>query len=204
MEEAIGAIKSESENMKELIEKLLFLARSDNDTIQIQLDVIDACDIVDEIVRETQMIDVNHKYELELESPAYVKADKQLLKQALRILVDNSIKFTPHGKIIRLKANKKDGQVYISVQDTGIGIDSEDLPHLFDRFYRSDESRTRGTGGSGLGLSIAKWIVDRHGAYFEVISRIDIGTRITMVFPEAEVKEALKDENEVRNMEEEI
>lgn len=203
MVEAIGAIKSESENMKALIEKLLFLARSDNDTIQLHQEIIDACDIVDEIVRETQMIDVNHKYEVHLEKPAYINADKQLLKQALRILVDNSIKFTPHDKEIILKVNRKAGEVHIAVQDNGIGIESEDLPHLFDRFYRSDESRARGTGGSGLGLSIAKWIVDRHGAYFEIISRVNIGTRITMVFQEAEMEGTIELENGVLDMEEE-
>lgn len=192
MEEAIEAIKSESENMKDLIEKLLFLARSDNETIQLHQEVIDACDIVDEITRETQMIDLNHKYEAQLERLAYINADKQLLKQALRILVDNSIKFTPNEKKIILRVNKKDREVHISVQDSGIGIEPEDLPHLFDRFYRSDESRARGTGGSGLGLSIAKWIVERHGAYFEIISRVNIGTRITMVFPEAEVEETIE------------
>ncbi|HHV46413.1 MAG TPA: HAMP domain-containing protein [Tissierellia bacterium] len=187
MEEAINAIKSESENMKELIEKLLFLARSDNGTIQMHMETIDACDVVDEITRETQMIDENHRFEAELKRPALIYADKQLLKQALRILVDNSIKFTPQGKDIMLKAYKKDNKVHVAVQDNGIGIEPKDLPHLFDRFYRSDESRARGTGGSGLGLSIAKWIVERHEAYFEVLSRVNIGTRITIVFPEAEM-----------------
>lgn len=189
MEEAINAIKSESENMKDLIEKLLFLARSDNETIQMHMEVIDACDIVDEITRETQMIDGNHRFKAELKRPALINADKQLLKQALRILVDNSIKFTPQGKDIMLRAYEKDGKVHIAVQDNGIGIEPKDLPHLFDRFYRSDESRARGTGGSGLGLSIAKWIVERHEAYFEILSRVNIGTRITMVFPLAEMKE---------------
>ena len=80
------------------------------------------------------------------------------------------------------------------VQDTGIGIEPEALPHIFDRFYRSDESRARKTGGSGLGLSIAKWIIERHGAYFEILSRLDIGTRITIVFPEEVVKEVIINE----------
>lgn len=194
MEEAINAIKSESENMKDLIEKLLFLARSDNDTIQVQMEVIDACDIVDEITKEGQIIDESHKFEAILERPAFINADKQLLKQAIRILVDNSIKFTPHGKNIILKVNKEEGEVNIAVQDSGIGIEPDDLPHLFDRFYRSDESRARGTGGSGLGLSIAKWIVESHGGYFEILSRVNIGTRIIMVFPEAEMNEAVNSE----------
>jgi signal transduction histidine kinase len=120
-----------------------------------------------------------------VDGPAYIEADQQLIKQALRILVDNSIKYTPSGGEIRLKVKKEEGKVKIQVQDSGIGIAPEDVARIFDRFYRSDESRARKTGGSGLGLAIAKWIVDHHGGDYEVMSRVDIGTRITLVFPAA-------------------
>ncbi|WP_257490384.1 sensor histidine kinase [Anaerosalibacter massiliensis] len=190
MQESIDAIKSESENMKVLVEQLLFLARGDNETIQLYKEVFDSCEVVNEIIHETQMIDKNHNFEIDLNKPAYINADKQLLKQAIRILVDNSIKFTPRGKKIILKVVIKENHVHIIVQDSGIGIDPENLPHIFDRFYRSDESRARKTGGSGLGLSIAKWIIERHEAYFEILSRVDIGTRITIVFPTAKSLES--------------
>src|SRR5690606_37642116 len=104
-------------------------------------------------------------------------------KQAIRILVDNSIKYTTTGDEIILRVHDKDDSVHIVVQDNGIGIDAENLPHIFDRFYRSDQSRARETGGAGLGLSIAKWIIERHEGYFEVISRVIIGTRITIILP---------------------
>ena len=71
----------------------------------------------------------------------------------------------------------------ITVQDEGMGIPAHDIPHIFERFYRTDRSRDRKTGGTGLGLSIAKWIVDRHGGWFEVVSQPDLGTRITAVLP---------------------
>ena len=187
MQESIDAIKSETENMKELVEQLLFLARGDNETIQLHLEVFDSCEVIDEIIRETQMIDSNHKFEIDLDRPAYINADRQLLKQAIRILVDNSIKFTPKGMKIILRISSEEGYIHITVQDSGIGIAPEDLSHIFDRFYRSDESRARKTGGSGLGLSIAKWIIERHGAYFEILSRVDIGTRITVAFPVAQM-----------------
>lgn len=186
LQESIDAIKTEAENMKELVEKLLFLARGDNETIQLHKEVIDASELVDEIVREAQLIDKSHDFKMELTSPAYIYGDKQLLKQAIRILVDNSMKYTPSGEKIMLRVCPKDGNIHITVQDNGIGINPENLPHIFDRFYRSDQSRARETGGSGLGLSIAKWIVERHGAYFEVLSRVNIGTRITIVFPAVE------------------
>jgi len=189
MQESINAIKAESENMKELIEQLLFLARSDNETINLQLESFDSCEVVDEIIKEAQMIDVNHIFEVSLNRPAYVYADRHLLKQAIRIFVDNRIKFTPSGNKIILRVEKKEDKVHIVIQDSGIGIEPKDIPHIFDRFYRSDESRARNTGGSGLGLSIAKWIIERHGGYIEVLSRVNIGTRFTIVLPGKELEE---------------
>ena len=106
-----------------------------------------------------------------------------ITKQALRILVDNSIKYTPAGGRITLRAGTENGAASLSVQDEGQGIDAQSLPHIFDRFYRTDESRARQTGGTGLGLSIAKWIVDRHGGWFEVRSWPGVGTRMTIVLP---------------------
>jgi len=185
MQEAIDAIKSETENMKSLVEQLLFLARGDNETIHMVKTVFDNGKVVEEIVRETRLIDPAHTFAIEVDGPAYIEADQQLIKQALRILVDNSIKYTPSGGEIRLKVKKEEGKVKIQVQDSGIGIAPEDVARIFDRFYRSDESRARKTGGSGLGLAIAKWIVDHHGGDYEVMSRVDIGIRITLVFPAA-------------------
>jgi signal transduction histidine kinase len=186
MQESIDAIKSETESMKELVEQLLFLARGDNETIQLHKQNFDSCDIVDEIVSETQMIDQNHIFEMNLNRPALINADKQLFKQAIRILVDNSIKYTPTGEKIIIRIVSEESAVSITVQDSGIGIAPEELSDIFERFYRSDESRARKTGGSGLGLSIAKWIIERHGGYFEVWSRVDIGTRITVDIPKTD------------------
>ena len=183
MQESIDAIKGETHNMKDLVEQLLFLARGDNETIQLHQENFDVCEVVDVIVREMQMIDSDHVFETVLQGPICIDADKQLIKQAIRILIDNSIKYTPVNEKISLKVTEEDGFAYIIVQDNGIGIAPEDISRIFNRFYRSDKSRARDTGGSGLGLSIARWIIERHGAHFEVLSRVDIGTRITIVFP---------------------
>ncbi len=191
MQESIDAIKHEASSMKELVNQLLFLARGDNETINFHKEYLDICKIMDQVVKETQMIDSNHKFNLSLEGPTYVNVDKQLIKQVIRILVDNSIKYTPKDGLIILKIAKKDNFVHITVQDSGIGIAAEDLPNTFDRFYRSDQSRARETGGSGLGLSIAKWIIEHHDGHFEITSRLGIGTRITIIIPEA--KEATTD-----------
>jgi two-component system, OmpR family, sensor histidine kinase ArlS len=183
LQEAIDAIKSEAESMKELIEQLLFLARGDNETLHMDLEIFDCSEMIEEIFKETQMIDSLHTFRIKNNTQAFVSADRQLMKQALRILIDNSIKYTPDNGEILVSVTNQDGMVRISVQDNGIGIDPQNLPYIFERFYRSDESRARETGGSGLGLAIMKWIIDRHCGTIEVISRKDIGTRTTILLP---------------------
>ena len=184
LEESITAIKDEAAGMKALVEQLLFLARGDNNTMTLQMETFDLAELAGEVLRETKMIDGGHSYESHIHS-AYVSADEALLKQALRILVDNAIKYTPSGGHISISVQGKDERVRLDVQDDGIGIPPEAVPRIFDRFYRADESRARATGGTGLGLSIAKWISERHGGSMEVLSREDIGTRISIVLPAA-------------------
>ena len=186
-QEAIDAIRQEAGSMKELVEQLLFLARGDNDSMHIEMQVFDLTEVAAEVLRETEMIDQTHRYAAHWSAAAPVYADVGLVKQALRVLVDNSIKYTPAGGRITLRVETVRGTVRLSVQDEGQGIDAQSLPHIFDRFYRTDESRARQTGGTGLGLAIAKWIVDRHGGWFEVRSWPDVGTRMTIVLPLAAI-----------------
>ena len=106
---------------------------------------------------------------------------------AARILCDNALKYSPQGEPIVLRAFfDEQGAPCFSVQDHGQGISSADIPHIFERFYRADPARARNSGGTGLGLSIAKWIVDRHGGYFRVISREEVGTRMVVCLPGAQ------------------
>lgn len=110
----------------------------------------------------------------------------RMIRKTLKPLADLTEAAKSLNAEVSFMGSKADGthiKDLAGVQDRGIGIEPEDLPHIFDRFYRSDESRARKTGGSGLGLSIAKWIIERHGAHFEILSRVDIGTRITIAFP---------------------
>lgn len=107
-----------------------------------------------------------------------------MLKQTLRILLDNAAKYTPEGDEIILRTGINDkGDPSFIIQDEGIGIAGSDVPHVFERFFRSDPARNKDGGGTGLGLSIAKWIIDKHGGYFNVLSREEIGTRITVSLP---------------------
>lgn len=184
LQESIDAIKEEAANMKGLVEQLLFLARGDNNTMALQIERFELSALADEVLRETQMIDGGHEYDSRVNS-VFINADKSLIKQATRILIDNAMKYTPSDKRITISVSNADGYARLSVQDEGIGIAPEAVPHIFDRFFRTDESRAKATGGSGLGLSIATWITERHGGHMEVLSRLDIGTRISIVLPTA-------------------
>ena len=184
LDESIKAIKSESENMKNLVEQLLFLARGINGKTQLQITEVSLNDMMTEVFEESKMIDKNHLYKYIEEEKATVYGDIGLLKQTARILIDNAAKYTDEGECIILKTGiSSKGEPYFSVQDNGIGMEEEDVTHMFERFFRADTARVRKNGGTGLGLSIAKWIIDNHKGYFSVLSRKDIGTRITVFLP---------------------
>ena len=182
-QEAIDAIRSESDAMERLVEQLLFLARGDNDTQPIRPQLMDLTAVAEDVLREEQMIHPERAFLARWQGPVVVRADPGLVKQVMRILMDNSVKYSgPEGRVyLRVSAQKDYARV--TVQDEGMGIVPQAIPHIFDRFYRTDSSRARQTGGTGLGLSIARWIVDRPGGWFEVVSREDVGTRITFVLP---------------------
>ena len=184
LQESIDAIKDETANMKEMVEQLLFLARGDNNTMALNMERFDLASLAEEVLREAQMIDSGHEYTDNLHA-VLIDADKSLIKQALRILVDNAVKYTPPSQGITISVSSTQGYACLTVQDEGIGIAPESVPRVLDRFYRADESRARATGGTGLGLSIAKWITERHDGHIEILSRENIGTRITLRLPAA-------------------
>lgn len=187
LEEAVTAISHESKHMQYLVEQLLFLARGDAGRTMLKKEEFALNDMMREIYEESLMIDEAHRYRLQL--PEYeirMTADQGLLKQAVRILVDNAAKYSAEKDEIILSAGAGNGDVYLQVQDTGIGMAQADVEHMFERFYRAEDARTY--KGTGLGLSIAKWIVDRHAGHFEILSRTELGTRIRIVLPQNETK----------------
>lgn len=180
MEESISAIKTESEHMKTLVDQLLFLARGDMDRLILSEEKVSLADLTAEIYEESVMIDKNHEYRQILpETDADISVDLAMFKQCVRILIDNAAKYTPSGGCITIKSYTREGNAYVEITDTGEGISREDMPHIFDRFYRS--ASARGKQGSGLGLSIAKWIVEKHNGRIDAISREGTGTRMTVV-----------------------
>lgn len=185
LEESIAAIKGESDQMKMLVEQLLFLARGDSGKTQPNFVPFSLNEMMREVYDESCMIDEKHQWEFFETGEVFAHGDTGLLKQTARILVDNAAKYSPEQGAVTLRVGQNSkGEPCFSVQDNGIGIPADDVSHVFERFFRADPARTRNqTGGTGLGLSIAKWIVDRHGGYFELLSREDLGTRITVCLP---------------------
>ncbi len=185
LEESIRAIKTETEHMKTLVEQLLFLARGDAGRQNMDRKRLDVTELLREVWEESRMIDAGHEYVLRQTEPVFVSGDEALLKQAVRILTDNAAKYSPEDSRITLRAYREGESVCVDVQDNGIGVSRTDAERMFDRFYRADAARNSETGGSGLGLSIARWIVERHGGSFRVTSYEEIGTRVTILLPAA-------------------
>lgn len=183
LNESILAIKSESANMKDLIEKLLFLARADKNTQTLQKNNFCLHTLISEVIKETKLIDNTHTILCEKNDEIHYFGDEKLIKQAIRIFIDNSIKFTPEGGKITLNSFITDGKIIIEIDDSGIGITKEDITHIFDRFYTTDKSRSKDSTGNGLGLAIVKWIIAQHKGSIKVQSKINFGTKITIILP---------------------
>jgi len=185
LQEGIDAIVFESESMKQLVERLLFLARGDSGKLEMKSEPFDLGELCEETVSEYKLIDPDHEYDKETPT-AGVTADRAQIKETLRVLMDNARKYTDAGGNISVRCGFNDNnEPYFSVTDTGCGIAADDLPRVFERFHRTDSSRARSSGGAGLGLAIARRIVTASGGRIEATSRLGIGTRMTVVLPPA-------------------
>ncbi len=186
LNESIEAIKGEADYMKELVEKLLFLASTDKKKQRLESKPFALHELIDEVLKESRLIDSEHQISSEINDQITLNGDRALIKQALRIFMDNSLKFTPAGGSIKLNSTLKGKTALITVADSGIGIAPEDLPYIFNRFYKSDKSRSRESGGAGLGLSIGKWIIEQHKGEIKAASILHQGTKITLSLPIAD------------------
>lgn len=197
MKECVEAISSEAENMQHLLENLLFLARADLKRQVVKLAPVDLEELLTEIGKKAKRVTESHTVELKQNAPAIVEADEFMLKELLRVFLENAIKYTPEGGSIELGSVRRGDRVTVFVADTGIGIAKEDQPKVFDRFFRVDKARTHsgeggGKPGTGLGLSIAREIAQIHG--FELVLESDLGkgTRISFTMPCLDTEEAVR------------
>jgi signal transduction histidine kinase len=189
--QALHAIERETERLGGIVEDLLMLARADAGQRPIERRRIFLDDLTLDAAESARIIADRKAVRLEVEEfeEAAVNGDPTLLRQLVLILLDNAIKFTDPGGVVRVGVRADASVATLTVTDTGIGIPAEQLPHVFDRFYRGDSSRTRdasnggGSEGVGLGLSIAQWIAQQHDGSIRIESESGQGARITVQFP---------------------
>lgn len=183
LEESIEAIKNESKAMQDLVEKLLFLSRHDKKTLKLDKHMFNMRVLVEDMLKETKMVIANRVVETKALEDVIVYGDKQALKQAIRVFVDNAVKYSSDGDSIYISCENKNGDCVISVEDTGIGMTKRDIDNIFERFYRSDHVRDRKINGHGLGLSIAKLIILKHTGNIRVRSQYTKGSSFIVTIP---------------------
>lgn len=177
-----------SKSMSALIGNLLFLARHEGSLNPKDLESVEIVDLLKTLADEYQLItqekELNLNIIAELPSQSVkIFADSDLLQQALKNLLDNALKYTLAGGTVKLKLFTQSRKISIQVIDSGVGIPPEDLTHIFERFYRVDSSRTRSSGGFGLGLAIAQQIVQAHNGKITVQSTVGEGTTFQVCLP---------------------
>ena len=182
LKEAVEAIGDESKAMQELVEKLLFLSRHDRKTLKVQKEWFSMGEVVEDMVKETRMVTANRVIKASLIQNVSVYGDDQLLKQAIRVLIDNAIKYSDEGDTISIGCENRNGNCVLTVEDTGRGMKKEDVDHMFERFYRSDDIRGK-IEGHGLGLSIARLIILAHAGTIKVRTQYTVGTSFTITIP---------------------
>ena len=190
LDEGITAISQETESMKDLVESLLFLARHDKKTLMMEMSSFDPVELIREIQKEETMVHTEYHFKTARMDPLTISADRNMMKQVLRILCDNAVKYSSPGTTVTLSCTSEPGgNCCLSVKDEGQGISQEELPKIFERFYRSDKARQSETGGHGLGLSIARIIVVAHKGKLRVRSKPGCGSVFSIILPNGTEKE---------------
>jgi signal transduction histidine kinase len=189
LQQTVGDIKDEAINMKGLVENLLFLARNDASSLNIEKEQLDIGEMLHKNISsyrnfsDEKDIIINSQIEDNLK----LLGDRKLLNSMISVLLDNAIKYTPPGGSLTITGiyskGRRNNHIEIRVEDTGVGISKEDLSHIFERFYRVESSRSKHTGGYGLGLSIVKEIIDYHHGSIAVTSEIDKGSCFVVSLP---------------------
>jgi two-component system sensor histidine kinase ResE len=169
----------ETERLRRLVRDLLDLARMEEGAGRLNLHPVDLASLLRRVAEVVRPLALQRGIELELETPPVpaALADADRVEQVLHNLVDNALRHTPAGGRVCLSLGRRDIHVEVAVSDTGRGIAADDLERVWDRFYKTDKARTRGEGGYGLGLAIARRIVEAHGGWVEVVSREGAGSR---------------------------
>jgi heavy metal sensor kinase len=186
-QESLSLINAEAERLSRIVEDLFMLARQPIDApLTLQRDPLSLNDTVKDCVRAAQVLAIRKGIELKSESDAVsivLHGDDELLKRMILNLLDNAVKYTPAGGEISVDLGRQNGNAWVSVRDTGIGISRADQAQVFDRFFRVDKARSRVLGGAGLGLSIVAWIVESHRGKITLESNPGQGSLFTVELP---------------------
>ncbi|MCP9015760.1 MULTISPECIES: cell wall metabolism sensor histidine kinase VicK [unclassified Streptococcus] len=198
----------ETNRMMRMVTDLLHLSRIDNATSHLDVELINFTAFITFILNRFDKIraqDQEKKYELVRDYPitsVWIEIDTDKMTQVIDNILNNAIKYSPDGGKITVSMKTTDDQMILSISDQGLGIPKEDLPKIFDRFYRVDKARSRAQGGTGLGLAIAKEIIKQHNGFIWAKSEYDKGSTFTIVLPydnDAVKEEVWEDEVEDKN-----
>jgi two-component system, OmpR family, phosphate regulon sensor histidine kinase PhoR len=185
----LRVMERHSNRLELLVEDLLTLAQLESGSTDLRLDIVDLAEFLGEIIRDWEKKLATKQLSIVMDIPptlSPIRADRTRLQEALYNLLDNAVKYSREQGQIRLSARQSDGEIELSVSDEGIGIAKEDLPRIFERFYRADKARSPDkVRGTGLGLAIVKHIAQLHGGRVEAESELQKGTTIRLVLPNA-------------------
>jgi signal transduction histidine kinase len=184
-EEVLRDILHESSRMSRLVEDLLFLSHSDSASLPLAPETVAVEPFVAELAGRAEVLakERGAAFEADLGGEGRMRVDPARVEQAVLILVDNAAKYGPKGSPVTLRSATRSGELRLTVEDRGPGIPRGELPKIFERFYRADKARTRKQGGAGLGLPIAKTVVEAHDGRIEAESRPGKGTRMSLYLP---------------------
>jgi heavy metal sensor kinase len=185
--EILDSNLEEVNHMSQIVDHLLFLSKVDMGKIHLEKRHVSLTKLVSEIHAQANMIAMHKDISIDVSNDMNIAVigDRLRLRELLLNLVDNAVKYTPQGGEVMIALGSDDGRVKLQVIDNGIGIAPKDQPHIFDRFFRVDKARSREAGGSGLGLSICKWIAEAHGGEISVESQVGRGSTFTVALPPA-------------------
>lgn len=191
-EMCLKTIHEETQRLARLVEQLLTLSRGISDETQESRSVVDVNEIARSAVQRFLPRAAEKRIRLDVtatDEPCWVMGNSDQLLQVLLNLLDNAVKYTESGGEVSVSVRRVDENVVVKVSDNGIGIAANELPYIFDRFYRTDKSRSRATGGSGLGLALVREIVEAHGGTVQASSTLEVGTEVTFRLPSASAEE---------------
>ncbi|MFQ5673270.1 MAG: sensor histidine kinase [Nitrospinales bacterium] len=187
-QEVLSSNLEEINYMSKVLEDLFALSKADEDKIRFDCKPMDLGTIIEEVCKHAEVLADEKNIEIVIAylEPARINGDAVRLRQMIWNILHNGIKYTPPGGRIKVSLQNKEDAALLTVEDTGIGISEENLPNIFNRFYRVDKARSRSEGGSGLGLSISRYIVKAHGGRIDVESQLGKGTKFKVSLPKLE------------------